>query len=515
MKRWHSFYEVLHLPLKMLFIATILLGIGNLLINPVFNPYWVITNQYVILFAEAITKIGSFLVINFPFFFFLRLVSRKSNGIVTILIGLFGYFTFVVFTIFFAGADLPQIAFSSIFGISVPTSQLSLFAGKIHYPIQTGMVGVIVLTFTTRLAFHQSRSKTNYGIFGFVDRDSWAMILNFIYAIIAAFIISLSWSYLFQGIDKISSFIASDLSNPINIFVYGVTDRMLSIFGLGSLIRQPFWYGNLGGTWINMVGESIAGDVSIWTTMVSQNLVPTTAGRFITPYYILNIFAIPGMIWALFSIYTDKMERRRIRLFFILATVVSIFSGSLLPLEIMLLLVCPLLFVFHILYTGILFGVFQALKVALGFSYSGNVAVALPGNFLEFFNFIRNANYSNAVITIAIVGVISFVIYFFATRVYFKYLALDLFNSGVMRKYIDTTIEAMGGTSNIKMLHASINRLTIQVFDNSELKLSMLSELGATRIVENRAGYSIDFGSGSTMIKMGIEKQLRNVQHSA
>lgn len=515
MKRWHSFFEVLQQPLKMLFLATILLGIGNLLINPVFNPYWVNTNQYVILFAEAIIKIGTFLVINFPFFFFLRLVSRKSNGIVTILIGLFGYFTFVIFTIFFAEAGLPQTAFSSIFGISMTSSQLAAFSGKVHYPLQTGIIGVIVITFTTRLAFQQSRAKSSYGIFGFVDRDTWGMLLNFIYAILAAFIISISWSYLFQGIDKIATFISSDLSNPINIFVYGVTDRILSIFGLGSFIRQPFWFGNLGGTWINMVGESIAGDVAIWTTMVSQNLVPTTAGRFITPYYIINIFAIPGMIWAFFATYTDKMERRRIRLFFILATLVSMFAGTLLPLEIMLILVCPLLFVFHILYTGILFGVFQALKVAMGFSYSGNVTVALPGNLLEFFNFVRNANYNHTVYTMLAVGVITFIIYYFVTRGYYKYLALDLFNSGVMRKYTDTTIEAMGGTANIKMLHASINRLTIQVFDTSDLKLSMLSDLGATRIVETRAGYSIDFGSGSTMIKQGIEKQLRNIQRSA
>ncbi|MPM98217.1 PTS system glucoside-specific EIICBA component [bioreactor metagenome] len=292
-------------------------------------------------------------------------------------------------------------------------------------------------------------------------------------------------------------------------------DRVLSVFGLGSFIRQPFWYGSLGGSWINMVGESVVGDVSIWTTMVAQNLVPSTAGRFITPYYVLNMFAVPGLIWAVYSIYTDKMEKRRIRLFFILATLVSILMGTLLPLEIALILICPLLFVFHIMYTGMLFGLFQAAKVALGFSYTGNVTVALPGNLFEFLNFARNANYSHVIYTILIVGVASFLIYFLVTRIYFKYLALDLFNSGSSRRYVDTTIEAMGGTANIKMLHASINRLTIQVFDNSNLKLSMLSELGATRIVETRAGYSIDFGSGSTMIKRGIEKQLRAVQRSA
>lgn len=515
MKRWHAFYEALQLPLKMLFLAILFLGIGNLITNQVFSPYWTIDNQYVILFAEAITRIGTFLVVYFPFIFFLRLVSRKSNGITTILIGIMGYFTFIIFTIFFASNTLPSAAFSSIFGISLPSSQLAAFAGKVQYPVQTGMVGVILITITTRIAYKQSRNKSAYGLLAFVDRDMWAMILNFIYSIAMAFIICFVWQYLFQSIDQISRFIASDISNPINIFIYGVADRVFSVFGLGSFIRQPFWFGNLGGSWINLVGESVAGDVGIWTTMVSQNLVPATAGRFITPYYVLNIFAVPGMIWAFYATYTDKVEKRRIRLFFVLATLLSIFAGTLLPLEIMLLLLCPLLFLFHVTYTGILFGLFQALKVALGFSYFGNVNVGLPGNLLEFMNFARNPNYSHVILTICVVGVISLIIYFLITRLYFKYLAIDLFNNGTSRNIIDKTIDAMGGTSNIKMLHASVNRLTIQVFDPSILKLSILADLGATRIVETRAGYSIDYGSGSTMIKRGIEKQLRAVQKSA
>lgn len=512
MKRWHTFLEVLQFPLKMLFLAILLLGIGNLLTNPVFSSYWTIDNQYVILFAEAFTRIGSFLTVYFPFFFFLRLVSRRNNGITTILIGLMGFFTFTVFTIFFANPTLPQTAYTSYFGISISASKVAELAGKVHYPLQTGVIGVILITITTRLAFKQSRSKSLYGFFSFIDRDIWGMILSFFYAIIAAFIVSVGWQYLFTSIDKISTFIASDITNPINIFIYGVVERILSVFNLPSIIRTPFWFGNLGGTWINMVGETVAGDVNIWTTMISQNLVPATAGRFITPYYVLNIFAIPSLLWAMFSLYTDKMERRRIRFFIIVATLLSMFAGTLLPVEIMLILLCPLLFLFHVLFSGALFGVFQALKVAIGFSYSGSTLIGMPGTLLEFINFARNPNYQHAVMVVCVVGIISAIIYFFVTRIYFKYLAIDLFNSGVMKTYINNTVEAMGGTSNIKMLQSSINRLTIQVFDPTIMSLNKLSELGTYKIVETRAGYSIDFGAGSTMIKRGIEKQIRALQ---
>ena len=67
------------------------------------------------------------------------------------------------------------------------------------------------------------------------------------------------------------------------------------------------------------------------------------------------------MIWAVYSLKTDLIDKRRTRLFFILATVVSLFSGTLLPLELVLFLLCPLLFLMHLVYTGVLFGVFQAM----------------------------------------------------------------------------------------------------------------------------------------------------------
>ncbi len=511
MRRWHSFLEVLQQPLKMLFIAVLFLGIGNLLTNPVFNPYWVVSNEYLILLAEGLAKLGSFLIIYFPFFFFLRLVSRRNNGIVTVLIGVFGYFTFLVFTIFFADASLPQSATAPLFGLSVTSSQLSLFSG-IRYPIQTGMIGVILITVSTRLAYAQSRKKGIYGILSFVDRDTWAMILNFIYAILIAFIVSFGWTGFIRSIESLVSFIATDISNPINIFVYGVTERALSVMNLGNLIRIPFWYGNSGGTWMNIVGNSIAGDVNVWTAMISQGLVPIGSGRFITPYYVLNLFAVPGMLWGVYSIYSDRLERRRIRLFFILATGVSLFMGTLLPLEIMLVFLCPLLFVFHILFTGTLFGVFQAMGVSLGFSYSGNPTIAMPGTLLEYLNYARNSKYQEAVLVIFAVGIASAIIYFFVTRIYFKYLSIDLFKGGAMKEYVDGTVEAMGGIENIKGIHSSLNRITIQVFDGHHLNLFKARELGASRIVETKAGFSLDYGPGSGMIKRGIEKQLRSTR---
>lgn len=503
--------EILQIPLKVLFIAVLFLGVGNLMTSSVFSSYWVIQNQYALIFAEILTRLGSFLILYSPFLFFLRLVSRRTNGIVTISMGLAGYFTFLICTIFFADPQFTQTVTSSLFGISISSSKVSYLTGA-HYPIQTGMIGIILLTFTTRLAYSQSRKKRAYGIFSFIDRDVWGMLLNAFYGVLLAFVVSVGWSFFMDGINQIITFISSDITNPINLFIYGGTEKILSALGLSNLIRNPFWFGSAGGTWANLVGSSVAGDVNIWTTMTAQNLVPAGVGRFITPSYVLNIFAIPGMIFAMYKLYSDRLERRTIRLFFVIAILASLLIGISLPLEIMLVLLCPLLFVFHVLFSGALYGIFQVLGVSLGFSYSGSSLLALPGNLLELLNYVRNPNYQQAVIYIAIIGAASALVYYGVTQIYFRYLAIDLFKGGELVVYIEETIDAMGGVENIRMLHSSINRITIQVYDSRNIDLFKIRELGASRIVETKAGFSLDYGPGSYIIRRGIEKRLKDTR---
>ncbi len=511
MKKWHALMEVLQIPIKMLFIAVLFLGIGNLVTNPVFNVYWVVQNEYILIVAEALMRLGSFLILYAPFLFFLRLVSRRTNGIITISIGLSGYFTFLVFSMFFADPSFTQTATSALFGLTISSSKISYLSG-VHYPLQTGMIGIILITLTTRLAFAQSRKKSTYGLLSFIDRDVWGMILNAFYGLALAFVVGLAWTPIMSNINRLISFIASGISNPINLFVYGISEKILSVFSLSNLIRAPFWFGSNGGTWANMVGSSIAGDVNIWTTMTAQSLVPVGIGRFITPTYVINLFAVPGMLWAMYSIYSDRLERRRIRLFFVLATIVSMVTGITLPLDIMLILLCPLLFLFHVFFTGALYGIFQAMGVSLGFSYSGNSWLGLPGNLFEFLNYVRNPNYQEVVLTIAAVGVVSAGVYFLVTKIYFRYLAIDLFKGGAMETYIAETIDAMGGIENIRMLHSSLNRIVIQVYDPTNIDLFKTRELGASRIVETKAGFSLDYGPGSGMIRRGIERQLRETR---
>ncbi len=511
MRLWRSFLEILQFPLKVIFIGIVFYGLGNIFGNHAFSTLFMVKNEIVVVVAELFMRIGSLIIVYTPFIILLRSVNRKKGGGITTLSGFIGYVSFLVMTLFFASKTLPSTAFSSVFGISYTSLNISKLSG-VNYPLQTGIIGAVIVIFLTRISFAQSRGKSQYGFFSFIDKDVYAVILNIFYCLIAGIIVAIGYSYVYDGvISKLIAFIARDITNPMSLFVYGVSERILSTLHMANLIRNPFWFQASGGTWSNLVGVGVAGDVSIWTTSIASNSLQISSGRFITPYYVLNIFAVPAMIWAIYTIYTDKFEKRRLVMFFILAQLASMFFGTLLPLELLLILLCPLLYIFHVLFTGSLFAVFQVLGVSLGFNYSGtSTVVANPGTVLELFTYIRNTNLSNAIRMIVIVGVISGIIYFLFTRFYFRHLAVDLFNTGTTKRLTEGTLEAIGGTSNIKMINTSINKLTIQVFDPTLFDASKLMELGATKITDTRAGFAIQFGAASTIVGISLSKSLRD-----
>lgn len=507
MRNWHSLYEILAFPIGVLFVAIFFLGFGNIITNPAFSYLIHINNDYVILLAEAMSRIGQFIWVNFPLIFLIRLVTRKAGSAMTIVSAVSGYITFVVFTMFFSRTDLIATAYSSILGISA-TSLVN--ANTVRYPLQTGILATVLVSFITLNSYSSSRRRSEYGFFSFIGRDVYCVIRTVVLSGLMGVVVAYAWPYFLRTVAQVTRFIASDTTNPINLMLYGILDRLFTDFNIGALIRTPFWYNASGGSWIDMAGVSIAGDVNIWTAQYSNANLTGMTGRFITPYYVLNLFAMPGLIWSLYYIQTDKLERSRTRLYFILLTLMSWLSGTLLPLEITLLLLCPLLYFIHLGLTGILYGVFQAMHAYLGFQYTGTATIAsLPGTLLEFLGYLQNTSLHGTLLRILIVGIITFFVYLLMTRIYFNYLAIDLFRTGDKDRVVKGTIEAVGGIENVKMTHSSMNRLVISLYDPSKLNAQKLKDLGSVRIFETRAGYAISFGSASNIIRNGINKAMR------
>ena len=56
MAKWHALMEYVQFPLKILFAATLMLGVGNALINPNIAYLWEIDNEIIIMICEMHPK---------------------------------------------------------------------------------------------------------------------------------------------------------------------------------------------------------------------------------------------------------------------------------------------------------------------------------------------------------------------------------------------------------------------------------------------------------------------------
>ena len=120
---------------------------------------------------------------------------------------------------------------------------------------------------------------------------------------------------------------------------------------------------------------------------------------------------------------------------------------------------------------------------------------------------------SNVVFSkITLLGVAVFVIYYLMTKLYYNVLAVDLFNTGMIKKKTDGFILAVGGLENIKRINSSLFRLTIQVQDPSLINFEQFQRLGASKVFEVRAGYAIQFGAGSTIVKNQVTRRMKEAK---
>ena len=183
------------------------------------------------------------------------------------------------------------------------------------------------------------------------------------------------------------------------------------------------------------------------------------------------------MLLALYSLCTEPVTKHRYTGALIAGTLVSLLCGTLLPLEMMLLLLCPVLLLMHLGLTGILFAVLQSLHIYLGYNCSSTLILsALPGTLPEFLSYIGSPSLR------PIAGIITAAIYFLVTRLYFTKLSVDLFRTGDLERCVAAVIKGVGGLDNIRVTQASFDSLTISLYDPTKLRPSRFRSLGVFRI---------------------------------
>lgn len=515
MARWHAILEYFQFPLKVLFFATVLLGIGSSIINPNVTFLWDVNNDVVILISEMMRYGGGFLIRIFPLLVFLVLLTRKFEDSVPVFIGFVTYIVMNVVVLFLENTGATSYFYGNMMGIQISFSSDSLFGEVVRIPYDTGIIALLLSYVITTRCYLKSRHYTMHGILSFIDHDAWAMILSVICSILCGVLISYGWPLIITAINYLYSYIASDLMNPMNLFIYGIMEKIFAIFGLQDLPRNAFWLSELGGSATDNFGVPFYGDVNTWYALQNLNIVTTNAGHLITPYYVINIFLIPGFLLGYYSMVSNSKDRKRYFLFFLLAIALSIFCGNSFPMEIFMLILCPMLYVLYLIVVGFLYAGFQMAGVAIGYWFEGTLMVANPGSLLDLFPFFRNPDMMYSLSTIMATGVFVFLLFFIATRGYFRRYAIGLFNISNKSAVSNRVITALGGLGNIQSVSSTPDKLTVGLQNRDKVDFEALREEGAYLILESKEGYLIRLGNISTIIAREIKKELKELEEQA
>lgn len=495
MKRMSFIFESCKEAIRVAFFGFLLLAIGFLIQNESINVFYTFRSAIVLLIGEYTFKFGECIVMNLPLIFMLNLVCKKTNSAFPLISAILGYFSFLIATMLFSTTNLESTAYinnsflSSAFGLSVAGTRL---------PLNTGLLGSLIIALITRYTYIRSRHNSMTYNNSYFDKDAFGIIYNVILCLIAGIIVSFAYPFVFNQLQNVFIYISQDLNDPLRIGLYGVLDRLFSILGMPNIVKNPFYYTSLGGSFQAVNGQIAVGDVNIWNFVKDLSEGYQGAGRFVTPYYVINIFVIPAIYIGLLMSITNRKERSRFLLVFILVSALSIVCGNPLPTELFLLFSAPILLLAYIVFIGILFGLLSYLNIFLGSNILGmNAWSTMPGNLPDYLINFRNVYHFEAIKNIAIVGIVAAIAIFFIVFAYFRYLAIDNASLTTRDGFVNEIYESVGGKDNIKSCTSGLYRIILEVYSVEKIDIERIKNMNVSRIFQTKNGINIDVGSSA------------------
>lgn len=506
MKRIMRLYESCKTSIRIAFFGFALIAVGFLIQNKNVNLFYTFKSSIILFIGEFCLRLGEFIIMNLPLIFMLNGVCKKANNSAPVVTALVGYFTFVVTTMLFASQNLDSTAYSSSYGLN---SIFNMTAGT-RLPLETGMIGSLLVAIATRFAFILSRHRSNLSLTNLFSKDIAGIVYNVFFCFGAGLLTAYAFPILFVFLQRGIKFIGEDLSDPFRIGAYSVLDRVLSIMGLGNIVRSPFWFTSAGGSLQNAAGQAILGDVNIWAYVNSTVTDYFGAGRFITPYYVINMFIIPGIYIGMILSMSDKRDRMSTAIAYSGAIVLSVVAGNPLPVELLMLFTSPSLLAMYFALLGSVSYALVSRNAFLGFEMTTtNTVVAMPGSFPDFIINARNANLTSTMWNIVIIGVFALIISVLMTMFYYRVIAFNFANSEASKEMVYNIISSVGGKENIIEAGSGLFKLNLYLRNPDFIFIDKVRKVGPKRVTESKDGIIFEFGTASYSISKMINKQIK------
>ncbi|MEW6243266.1 MAG: PTS transporter subunit EIIC [Bacillota bacterium] len=290
-------------------------------------------------------------------------------------------------------------------------------------------------------------------------------------------------------------------AGTLGVFVYGGLERLLIPTGLhhflnGIILLMMGEYQGVTGD----LGRFFAGDV--------------TAGYFMAGAYAVKLFGLPAAAYAMY-VNAGEAQKRAIKGLMITAALTSILTGITEPVEFTFLFTAPILFVLHILFTGLSFALCHLLGIRHGFGSSAGL--------LEF---VVNWHLAEKAWLILPLGAMFALIYFFCFNVLIR--KLDLKTPGRLREEAEMTqvpaadmdmyeralrvLKALGGIQNVVSLDSCLTRLRVVLKDTASVDEAELRASGALGLVKGSQGvWQVVFGTYADELARTIRRVIRSM----
>lgn len=513
MNRLQNYYEQLQFPLKVMFLGSVFIGLGLLLTNPFITSIFILDNPVIMAIAHILLYTGGLILSYFILLFIVKLLDYKieePNIYVTLLIS---YVVFSLILMLMADKVTVEGSYSPNFVFKIGESTYELF--------KTGIFGIGALYLWIRFLYKRDSGVKSLS-YGYLDRKIGKLLIALIGSVIIGVIFAWLWPIIVNSIYSFMQFVSLDSSNPMSMFSYGLMERILTLGGLDSILHEGMWFSELGGSWVSPTnGTLYVGDVNMWAAQLSEKtnvLGLGGSGRYTSAYYVLNLFAVPGYLMAIYTITTNRKNRINNLLLFLGAVLLSWISGVLFPIELVMLLTAPSIYGFHLFMTSFVYAVLAGLNVNIGFSYLGSLLFATPGNIVDLLGYVNNAvvfnTLQNSIYTMLLIGIVIGALYFIVVHFYYSRLAMDPLNITNKEDRITDIIEFLGGVENIENIDNTPMHIYISLKDRSIISVNGLHRQGVTRIVETKNGFILTYGGGSYSVQQAINKKIKAYKES-
>ncbi|MFD1773298.1 glucose-specific PTS transporter subunit IIBC [Paenibacillus rhizophilus] len=493
--------KALMLPVAILPAAGLLLGIGNMLVNPDFLQYVpALENHTVQAIANVLMNSGQIVFSNLSLLFAVGVAIGLAGGE-----GVAGLAAIIGFLVM-------NVTMGTVLGINayVLSKQDFAYASVLGIPtLQTGVFGGILVGILASAMYKRFFKIELPSYLGFFAGKRFVPIMTAVTSLLLGLVLTIVWPPIQHGLNFLSqNMINTNLT--LSAFIFGLIERSLVPFGLHHIFYAPFWYEF--GSYVDKAGDLVRGDQRIFMQQLRDG-VPFTAGTFTTGKYPFMMFGLPAAALAIF--HESRPENRKVvGSLMVSAALTSFLTGITEPLEFSFLFVAPMLFAVHAVFAGLSFMTMQILGVKIGMTFSGGLIDYV------LFGIIPNRTSWWLVIP---VGLVIAVIYYFGFRFVIRKFNLktpgredvvdDDADGADGAASVSTAgddlprniLSALGGQQNIVHLDACITRLRVEVKERANVDKNRLKKLGASGVLEVGNNVQAIFGTRSDTIKSQIQ----------